>query len=67
MIKDDGIGISKDKQSDIFNRFNRATTISGGFGIGLDIVSEVAKRYNIKIDLISKLNEGSTFILKFLI
>jgi two-component system OmpR family sensor kinase len=67
MIKDNGIGISKDKQSDIFNRFNRATTTSGGFGIGLDIVSEVAKRYNIKIDLISKLNEGSTFILKFLI
>jgi len=65
IIKDDGIGISEDKLTDVFNRFCRATTTSGGFGIGLDIVNEVVKRYKIKLDLSSKLGSGTTFTLKF--
>jgi two-component system OmpR family sensor kinase len=65
IIKDSGIGISKDQQKDIFDRFYRATNTSGGFGIGLDIVSNICTRYNIKIKLDSKENEGSTFILNF--
>ena len=61
IVKDDGIGIVKNKQKDIFDRFYRATKNSGGFGIGLDIVSCVCTNYNIKIDLKSKENIGSTF------
>jgi two-component system OmpR family sensor kinase len=65
IVKDTGIGIEEDKQKDIFDRFYRATPNSGGFGIGLDIVSKICIKYNIKIDLISKKGNGSTFILTF--
>jgi len=64
-VEDDGIGIEENKQKDIFDRFYRATTNSGGFGIGLDIVSSVCMQYNIKIDLKSKKGEGSIFKLTF--
>lgn len=64
-IKDEGIGISKEKQNDIFARYKRATNEEGGFGIGLDIVSTVCKKYNIEIALDSTEKVGSTFILDF--
>ncbi|MCT7405331.1 sensor histidine kinase [Aliarcobacter cryaerophilus] len=64
IIKDSGIGISKDKIKDIFNRYYRATNQSGGFGLGLNIVNMICKTYNIKIDLQSSENIGSTFTLK---
>ena len=65
IVQDDGIGIDEDKQKEIFQRFYRATSNAGGFGIGLDIVSNICTKYDIKIDLISKKNQGSTFILSF--
>lgn len=64
-IKDTGIGIDEKKINDIFNRYFRATTQSGGFGIGLDIVKNITTQYNIDIQVDSKVNEGTTFILKF--
>mgnify|MGYP003498031926 FL=1 len=64
IIKDSGIGISKDKIKDIFNRYYRATNQSGGFGLGLNIVNMICKTYNIKIDVQSSENVGSTFTLK---
>lgn len=64
-VKDEGIGISKEQQKSIFHRYNRVTTEEGGFGIGLDIVSSVCKRYEIDIVLDSKEKEGTTFILDF--
>ncbi|WP_260909024.1 sensor histidine kinase [Aliarcobacter cryaerophilus] len=64
IIKDSGIGISKDKIKDIFNRYYRATNQSGGFGLGLNIVNMICKTYNIKIDVQSLENVGSTFTLK---
>jgi two-component system OmpR family sensor kinase len=65
IVKDDGIGIAKDKQKDIFERFYRATTNSGGFGIGLHIVSSICQKYNIKIEFQSKQNIGTEFKLLF--
>jgi two-component system OmpR family sensor kinase len=64
-IKDTGIGIEEKKINDIFNRYFRATTQSGGFGIGLNIVKNITTQYNIDIQVDSKVNEGTTFILKF--
>lgn len=64
-IKDEGIGISEDKQKEIFQRYSRVTSEEGGFGIGLDIVSSVCNNYNIPIDLNSKESLGSIFILDF--
>ncbi len=64
-IKDTGIGIDKEKQADIFKRFHRENDERGGFGIGLDIVLSICRKYKIKLELESKKGEGSTFILTF--
>jgi len=64
-IKDTGIGIDKKIQEDIFRRYYRANDERGGFGIGLNIVFTICKKYNIKLKLNSKKEEGSTFILTF--
>ena len=64
-IKDYGIGISQEEQKIIFKRYERGTNNEGGFGIGLDIVTSISKEYDIKVNLESKLNSGSTFILDF--
>ncbi len=64
-IRDRGIGIAKDDQKAIFDRYERKTKDVGGFGIGLDIVKTVCRSYNIDIKIDSKLKEGTTFYLKF--
>ncbi len=64
-IKDNGIGIDEKHLKEIFDRFYRATSTQGGFGIGLDIVSTICKAHNIKIDVKSKIGQGSTFVLYF--
>ena len=65
IVSDNGIGIKKDKQKDIFKRFFRANDVQGGFGIGLSIVYEICKEYNIDIDMKSSENKGTTFTLRF--
>ena len=62
-IKDTGIGIAKEHQKEIYERFYRATNQVGGFGLGLNIVHKVCEAYGIEISLTSKVNEGSTFVL----
>ena len=62
-IKDTGIGIPKEHQKEIYERFYRATNQVGGFGLGLNIVHKVCEAYGIEISLTSKVNEGSTFVL----
>lgn len=64
-IKDTGIGMPHHVQADIFKRYERANKERGGFGIGLSIVLDICKKYDIKLDLLSKEGEGSTFILTF--
>lgn len=64
-IKDTGIGIKKELLKDIFNRYYRATSEQGGFGIGLNIAYHICKTYDIKIDVESEENKGTTFILNF--
>ncbi len=65
-VKDNGVGIAEEEQKKIFNRFEQATNskrIEGkGSGIGLDLVSYLVKSHGGKIQLNSKLNEGSEFI-----
>lgn len=65
IIKDEGIGIQKDKLNTIFNRFVRASSYAGGFGIGLSIVDRICKEYGYKININSKENEGTEVTLKF--
>ncbi len=64
-IRDEGIGIEKEKQKEIFEKFKRGTSYSGGFGVGLNIVKHICEEHNIQIALNSELGEGSTFTLRF--
>ncbi|MFR5874984.1 MAG: ATP-binding protein [Eubacterium sp.] len=69
-VQDDGIGINDDEKAKIFNRFyqaNKSRTSNNtelGVGLGLSIVSAVAKLHGGYMEVESKVNEGSTFIFK---
>ena len=60
-VKDNGLGISKEDQKNIFKRFKSSNSLEGGFGVGLDIVSQICKEYNIEILLYSEPSKGSEF------
>lgn len=60
-VKDNGLGISKEDQKSIFERFKSTNSLQGGFGVGLDIVSQICKEYHIKIELDSEPSKGSEF------
>ena len=64
-ISDNGIGIFDEKIKDIYKRYYRATTEQGGFGIGLNIVSLIAKEYNFKIEVDSKIDIGTKVKIKW--
>jgi len=64
-ISDTGIGIAKEHQKGIYERFYRATHQVGGFGLGLNIVYKVCKEYGIDIQFESEVEKGTTFWLKF--
>jgi two-component system OmpR family sensor kinase len=53
-VKDTGIGIKNEKLEEIFDRYKRFNDVSGGFGIGLNIVWMIAKEYNLNIKVDSK-------------
>lgn len=60
-VKDNGLGISKEDQENIFKRFKSSNSLHGGFGVGLDIVNQICKEYYIKIKLDSEPSKGSEF------
>jgi len=66
-ITDFGVGIPENEIRNIFKPYNRATNAKfiGGFGIGLSIVAKIAKLHEIKIKVVSTLNEGTCFELLF--
>ena len=64
-ISNSGTGIKKEQQSRIFERFYRANEYEGGFGIGLDIVKRVCKKYKIEIEINSTQNGLTRVILRF--
>ena len=65
IIRDTGIGIAKEHQSEIYKRFYRATDESGGFGLGLNIVYKICKTYDIDIKMKSEYGKGTEFWLEF--
>ena len=66
MIKDTGIGIPKDKQTYIFEKFSRLSPSNRvkykGLGLGLRIVKEFVNDLNGDIKVSSKVKVGSAFI-----
>lgn len=67
-VNDSGIGIPEERQKAIFDRFVQADIedkcVFEGSGLGLSISKAYVTMLNGTIDLISKVNQGSSFIVK---
>lgn len=59
IIRDTGIGISKEKMDTILDRFTRDNTEQKGFGIGLSIVKRLCDRFNWKLLIDSQKHSGT--------
>lgn len=59
IIEDSGKGMSQEQVEQLFQRYTRFDKSVGGFGIGLNIVSMIAKEYNFKISVKSELKVGT--------
>jgi two-component system, OmpR family, sensor kinase len=55
-IEDTGKGIGKENIDILFERYTRFDKSVGGFGIGLNIVSLIAKEYDLKIEVESQID-----------
>lgn len=63
-VKDEGIGISKDKVSSIFERFttvSKENDMQPSSGIGLSLVNELVKMLHGEIQVESEVKKGSVF------
>ena len=70
-VKDDGIGISLDQQTKIWQRFyqvnpSRTAEQNSSMGLGLFMTKQIAKIHGANISVESEINVGSCFAVKFL-
>jgi len=66
-VADQGVGIPEGEQSRIFEKFYRVHTgngpDTGGAGLGLTVVKHIVEAHRGKIQVESKVGEGSSFSL----
>ncbi|NDW12423.1 hypothetical protein D0T50_05900 [Bacteroides sp. 214] len=60
-VSDTGIGIPKDKQAEIFQRFAKIDNFVSGTGLGLSICETIVQKFDGTIGVDSELGKGSTF------
>ena len=65
IIKDEGMGIKESKLQEIFEIYKRDSSLAGGFGVGLSIVKQICDAYDIRVEVKSELDKGSSFKLHF--
>jgi len=67
-VNDTGIGIARDEQLRVFERFYRVdrarTRAVGGTGLGLAIVKHLVQMYQGRVELNSELGRGSRFLVR---
>ncbi len=63
VVADRGIGIAREEQRRIFERFERAVSAKnyGGMGLGLYIVKQIVDRHGGTVTVVSELGKGATF------
>lgn len=65
VVRDSGIGISKDNQSRIFDKFYRVPTGDRqdvrGYGLGLYYVKQIVEKHGGSVSVESSLGQGTTF------
>jgi signal transduction histidine kinase len=65
-IADTGIGIEKNQVDSVFDRFKKLKKgDENSYGLGLPIVKTIAVFHNLKIEVRSEINSGSSFIIHF--
>ena len=69
-IKDDGVGIAKEEQKYIWDRFfqinnSRNKDKNRGSGLGLSMVNKIAQLHSATIEVESEIGKGSCFIVRF--
>jgi len=68
IISDNGIGLSKEEQMNIFTKFYRANTGDlhnvKGLGLGLYYVKKIVEMHQGQVEVQSKPGKGSTFIIR---
>jgi len=69
LVQDTGIGISRENQERVFERFYRVdksrSKATGGTGLGLAIVKHIAAKHGAQIAMTSELGEGTTITVSF--
>lgn len=60
-VKDTGIGISEEKQKEVFGRFVKLNNFVQGTGLGLSICKMIVERFGGEIGVNSVIGEGSEF------
>jgi signal transduction histidine kinase len=61
-VRDHGVGIARDQQARIFERFERGVEQrSGGFGIGLWVVKNICIAMGGTISVVSEPGDGACF------